>query len=52
MDKKEQIYYRIDGLSQLEIACRVDVNRKTVKRYITVYDAQVQSAPDDEANCI
>ena len=37
MDKKEQIlhYHRIDGLSQREIARRVGVCRKTVKRYIT-----------------
>ena len=39
MDKKEQIlyYHRIDGLSQREIARRVGVCRKTVKRYITEY---------------
>ena len=47
MDKKEQIlhYHRIDGLSQREIAHRVGVCRKTVKRYITEYEAQVQSDP-------
>ena len=49
MDKKEQIlhYHRIDGLSQREIARRVGVCRKTVKRYITEYEAQVQSDPED-----
>ena len=49
MDKKEQIlhYHRIDGLSQREIARRVGVCRKTVKRYITEYEAQVQSNPED-----
>ena len=52
MDKKEQIlhYHRIDGLSQREIARRVGVCRKTVKRYITEYEAQVQSDPEDGAN--
>ena len=41
MDKKEQIlhYHRIDGLSQREIARSVGVSRKTVKRYITEYEA-------------
>jgi transposase len=52
MDKKEQIlhYHRIDGLSQREIARRVGVCRKTVKRCITEYEAQVQSDPEDGAN--
>lgn len=52
MDKKEQIlhYHRIDGLSQREIARRVGVCRKTVKRYITEYEAQVLSDPEDGAN--
>ena len=52
MDKKEQIlhYHRIDGLSQREIARRVGVCRKTVKRYITEYEAQVQSDPEDSTH--
>ncbi|MBQ7423811.1 MAG: helix-turn-helix domain-containing protein, partial [Prevotella sp.] len=52
MDKKEQIlhYHRVDGLSQREIARRVGVCRKTVKRYITEYEVQVQSDPEDGAN--
>ena len=43
MDKKEQIlhYHRIDGLSQREVARRVGVSRKTVKRYITEYETSV-----------
>ena len=40
MDKKEQIlhYHRIDGLSQREIARRVGVSRKTVKRFVNHSD--------------
>ena len=47
MDKKEQIlhYHRIDGLSQREIASRVGVSRKTVKRYITEYETLAQTDP-------
>ncbi len=49
MDKKEQIlhYHRIDDLSQREIARRVGVSRKTVKRYITEYETLVQADPED-----
>ena len=49
MDKKEQIlhYHRIDGLSQREIARRVGVSRKTVKRYITEYETLAQSDPEE-----
>ena len=49
MDKKEQIlhYHRIDGLSQREISRRVGVSRKTVKRYITEYESQIQANPED-----
>ena len=52
MDKKEQIlhYHRIDGLSQREIARRVGVSRKTVKRYITEYDTLAQSDPEEGIN--
>ena len=52
MDKKEQIlhYHRIDGLSQREIARRVGVSRKTVKRYITEYEALAQADPEDGIN--
>ena len=48
MDKKEQIlhYHRIDGLSQREIARRVGVSRKTVKRYITEYETLAQADPE------
>ena len=47
MDKKEQIlhYHRIDGMSQREIARRVGVCRKTVKRlYQNVYQKQVPTS--------
>ena len=49
MDKKEQIlhYHRIDGLSQRDIARRVGVSRKTVKRYITEYEAMMLSNPEE-----
>ena len=49
MDKKEQIlhYHRIDGLSQRDIARRVGVSRKTVKRYITEYEAMMMSNPEE-----
>ena len=52
MDKKEQIlhYHRIDGLSQREIARRVGVSRKTVKRYITEYETLAQTDPEDGIN--
>lgn len=52
MDNKEQIlhYHRIDGLSQREIARRVGVSRKTVKRYITEYETQAQSVPEEGIN--
>ena len=52
MDKKEQIlhYHRIDGLSQREIARRVGVSRKTVKRYITEYETLAQADPEDGVN--
>ena len=52
MDKKEQIlhYHRIDGLSQREIARRVGVSRKTVKRYITEYETLAQADPEDGIN--
>lgn len=52
MDKKEQIlhYHRIDGLSQREIARRVGVSRKMVKRYITEYEALAQADPEDGIN--
>ena len=51
MDKKEQIlhYHRIDGLSQREIARRVGVSRKTVKRYITEYETLAQAHIKEEA---
>ena len=49
MDKKEQIlhYHRIDGLSQREIARRVGVSRKTVRRYITEYEVQLRGIRDE-----
>ena len=52
MDKKEQIlhYHRIDGLSQREIARRVGVSRKTVKRYITEYETLAQADPEEGIN--
>ncbi len=52
MDKKEQIlhYHRIDGLSQREIARRVGVSRKTVKRYVTEYETLAQADPEDGIN--
>ena len=52
MDKKEQIlhYHRIDGLSQREIARRVGVSRKTVKRYITEYETLAQADSEDGIN--
>ena len=52
MDKKEQIlhYHRIDGLSQREIARRVGVSRKTVKRYVTEYETLAQTDPEDGIN--
>ena len=52
MDKKEQIlhYHRIDGLSQREIARRVGVSRKTVKRYITEYKTLAQADPEEGIN--
>ena len=52
MDKKEKIlhYHRIDGLSQREIARRVGVSRKTVKRYITEYETLAQTDPEDGIN--
>ena len=52
MDKKEQIlhYHRIDGLSQREIARRVGVSRKTVKRYITEYETLAQTDPEEGIN--
>ena len=54
MDKKEQIlhYHRIDGLSQREIARRVGVSRKTVKRYITEYETLEQADPEEGINNI
>jgi len=53
MDKKEQIlhYHRIDGLSQREIARRVGVSRKTVKRYITEYETLAQADPEEGITC-
>ena len=52
MDKKEQIlhYHRIDGLSQREIARRVGVSRKSVKRYITEYETLAQADPEEGIN--
>ena len=52
MDKKEQIlhYHRIDGLSQREIARRVGVSRKTVKRYITEYETLAHADPEKGIN--
>lgn len=52
MDKKEQIlhYHRIDGLSQREIARRVGVSRKTVKRYIAEYETLAQADPEEGIN--
>ena len=52
MDKKEQIlhYHRIDSLSQREIARRVGVSRKTVKRYITEYETLAQADPEEGIN--
>ena len=52
MDKKEQIlhYHRIDGLSQREIARRVGVSRKTVKRYITEYETLAHADPEEGIN--
>ena len=37
-----------DGLSQREIARRVGVSRKTVKRYIKEYETLAQADPENE----
>ncbi len=52
MDKKEEIlhYHRIDGLSQREIARRVGVSRKTVKRYTTEYETLAQRKCEAQAD--